>query len=375
MDRRTRVVRDVGGVPGLMLATGVFSEAVERRLWNSRALFRTDPPCLGDPREPAKRLGITTGYGRNDGKNYENRLAEWPDDVFKVINAVRDCGLYEELIDPDMCYCNSYPLGVGFKKHRDSIYRWGETVVGVTLGAPCTMVFSKGEHGAEIDVHLPRRSIYIMSGDSRKWHHGVRRQTANRLHSLGGAAPWSGEMRRSLTLRTTKVLSDLLIERQMEGCKEGSAEREALEKRAEEQAKYTAQEAGPRAEPAGKLAQMRSEAKERAAFIDMLPTHLRFAAGERCYAGCDEEWACKICTLRSPTTVRDCPVCTWSPADSRETPPPQKRARRREQCPFGHGCYRQRNPHHMRELAHPGDADWLDPTVGGSGVIDLSTDD
>jgi len=29
----------------------------------------------------------------------------------------------------------------------------------------------------------------------------------------------------------------------------------------------------------------------------------------------------------------------------------------------------------MREMAHPGDADWLDPTVGGSGVIDLSQDD
>ena len=93
---------------------------------------------------------------------------------------------------------------------------------------------------------------------------------------------------------------------------------------------------------------MRSEAKERAAEFDKLPTHLRFAAGERCYmyAGGDEE-----------------------------TPPPQKRARRREQCRFGHDCYRKRNPQHMRELAHPGDADWLDPTVGGSGVIDLSQDD
>jgi len=35
-------------------------------------------------------------------------------------------------------------LGAGFQHHFDSRYRWGETVVGVSLGQPSTIYFQPG---------------------------------------------------------------------------------------------------------------------------------------------------------------------------------------------------------------------------------------
>ena len=37
-----------------------------------------------------------------------------------------------------------YFIGAGFQHHFDSRYRWGETVVGVSLGQPSTIYFQPG---------------------------------------------------------------------------------------------------------------------------------------------------------------------------------------------------------------------------------------
>ena len=87
-----------------------------------------------------------------------------------------------------------YFIGAGFQHHFDSRYRWGETVVGVSLGQPSTIYFQPGNakqkkkgiptqeqqsilsvrvkeypksESFAIEVTLPRRSIYVMSGASR----------------------------------------------------------------------------------------------------------------------------------------------------------------------------------------------------------------
>lgn len=128
-------------------------------------------------------------------------------------------------------------IGAGFQHHFDSRYRWGETVVGVSLGQPSTIYFVPGnaktkKKGAPpqqqqsdvevrvkhypksdsfaIDITLPRRSIYVMSGASRvDWKHGIRQQPKN----IPQTPSWNPHaIRRSLTLRATKPYSDVCLE-------------------------------------------------------------------------------------------------------------------------------------------------------------------
>ena len=167
---------------GLHLATNAFSEEIESSLQNETVLIA--------PLEK-KRSSKNSGFFsvKTDVKGpvkFVNRLDHWPDIIFKMCNLIRDCGLYPELITPDFCFGNTYPSKTGFNNHADSMYRWGDSVVGISLNAPCTICFApkKGTSAQQnvssscpnvrhlkngtVEVELPQRSIYIMSGDSRK---------------------------------------------------------------------------------------------------------------------------------------------------------------------------------------------------------------
>lgn len=58
--------------------------------------------------------------------------------------------------------------------HVDDVWLWGPRVAGVSLLAGCIMTFVR-EDGAMVDVHLPRRWGFVLSGESRyQWLHGIR---------------------------------------------------------------------------------------------------------------------------------------------------------------------------------------------------------
>ena len=106
---------------------------------------------------------------------------------------------------PTRLACQSYLPGGSFQIHWDSRYHWGEFVAGVTLGASCVIRFVKQPHGPTVNVLLPRRSVYVMTGESRvAWKHGIfytgREDTARPSWNPDGC-------RRSYTLRATKTFS------------------------------------------------------------------------------------------------------------------------------------------------------------------------
>ena len=79
---------------------------------------------------------------------------------------------------PNYCLPLHYSKGTTFSSHFDSRYRWGETVMGINLGAPSVIQFipqfKNGVTGVTQNIYLPRPSIYIMSGPSRVgWKHGI----------------------------------------------------------------------------------------------------------------------------------------------------------------------------------------------------------
>lgn len=73
---------------------------------------------------------------------------------------------------------NFYSAGEGITPHVDLLSRYGDGIVGVSLGGPCAMAFSPTSSTAASstthEVYLPPGSIIVLSGDARyTWTHGI----------------------------------------------------------------------------------------------------------------------------------------------------------------------------------------------------------
>lgn len=182
----------------------------------------------------------------------------------------------------------------------------GETVVGVNLGHGCVMEFQPDNrdrallqqgppplppaHAAaglhveqrtfetdnfKLRVPLPRRSIYVMSGESRwRWKHGIAKLSPKNLCDFPPPPTWNPYgLRRSLTLRATKAFSDVTLERMLQRRPDDAS----LQARIAAQSKFPAQ----RPHVYKKLskeetAALRAEAREMLRLLDHAPSHLRF---------------------------------------------------------------------------------------------------
>ena len=236
-----RILRDVGGVPGAHILLNAFSEEIERLLFTSSRFFKD-----------SKNTEVMAGQQR---ANWHRHARTWgaafPAEVYKLANLIIDSGLYPGLVYPDMLLAMTYrtkdPLsetkgykgqnrGPKFEKHFDSKYVWGETVIGVSLGAASCLRFfpakgqtmngpafaAKGEfgkglgasrvEGKRVEIELPRRSIYIMSGPSRTdWKHAIS-PIIKKEDKSPPSQNWNPGFRRSLTMRTVKWYSDAVLQ-------------------------------------------------------------------------------------------------------------------------------------------------------------------
>ncbi len=212
------ISRNAHGIEGLHLATECFTEEVEKRIFSSGYMGSED---IG------KRTGKASGP------------MKWPCDYNKLANLIRDCGLLPGYVPPDYCFRVVYPIGAGFGHHYDSRHRWGEVIVGVTLGQSGVVYFvpKDGQESLlppgkdSIRVALPRRSIYVMSGASRyDWKHGIVKH-----QPIHPPPPWNTRnLRISLTFRSKKIFSDVYLERQLQNETD-------MKKRAELNARISAQ--------------------------------------------------------------------------------------------------------------------------------------
>ena len=225
------MIRNYGGVQGLVVAPRFLSEAAERRLFESMGT-----------RCPLPDGRVETKYGRCDLSGAPRaRYDRFSPDLWRVINGIRD-HVFPELLLPDFALFWSYALkrnrgggvafnGEAFARHYDSKITYGETVAGLSVGrasllvmerCPCDKVErqckcffrNSGVATERVEVPLPRGSVYVMSGDARDqsdrtnaWKHSIV------WPSRPEAAPaWnaSGE-RRSVTLRATKPWSEYCL--------------------------------------------------------------------------------------------------------------------------------------------------------------------
>jgi hypothetical protein len=256
-----RFLRDVGGVPGLSVLLDALSEAEEQALF-FLALFG---------------CGATWRDRAHASQYADLEKGPLPELLYCVMNRVVDSGLHPQLLPADFVRALQYPC-VDFPSvdawraahalHTESSRRLGETVVGVGLGNGCQMTFQPhkrnlsntlrssqaqdhglkvelfgqdGEHGQHVNVHLPRRCIYLMAGSARiDFKHAI--LNIHRFPAEGCVIPdWNTSgARRSLTLFATKPYADALLMRQRDAAAPGSAKRAELDSRLAASRKFRA---------------------------------------------------------------------------------------------------------------------------------------
>jgi len=65
-------------------------------------------------------------------------MYDMPPFFFQLANVVRDSGLSPGIVQPDYAlHLNYAGARAAFNAHFDSRYRWGESVIGITLGVAC----------------------------------------------------------------------------------------------------------------------------------------------------------------------------------------------------------------------------------------------
>ncbi|KAJ6542643.1 hypothetical protein B0H19DRAFT_957614 [Mycena capillaripes] len=101
---------------------------------------------------------------------------------------------------------NLYNPGEGITPHVDLLRRFGDGIVGISLGSTCAMQFAPVEETAEdvfpFQLFLPERSIIVLSGDARyAWTHGIEKRTADLVDEAGAHIIVQRGVRLSITFR------------------------------------------------------------------------------------------------------------------------------------------------------------------------------
>lgn len=87
------------------------------------------------------------------------------------LKTIADHLSHNNIMTPTQCIVNEYTRNQGISPHIDSP-TFGPVIVGVCLREPCIMKFTRGNE--EYDCWLPRRCIYVMTGESRyNWKHSI----------------------------------------------------------------------------------------------------------------------------------------------------------------------------------------------------------
>lgn len=229
-------------VPGLFVYEDAIDPDLEARLFHDSSLF--DPANLpsGEPGSVRNLLAsrkhqvsgsvdavassihqvvdnerlIDTGRG--------NARQNPPELVERVEWIRRQAGMESVIMFPDDTLAFTYYVnsGKGIPSHVDSYWRWGLTVIGVSLGGPATLVMTHDDDGRVIKVALPRRSMYIFSGEARNfWKHSI--------WNVGWGAGADAQPRRSITMRCSRTWEHTELVRKIAAAPDTST-RKALQK-------------------------------------------------------------------------------------------------------------------------------------------------
>ena len=179
-------------VPGLYLCENIVSEEEETIILEGRAQIKPSPythnQTLDNPH--------TTRTGQsNVSDTTQNWFPDWLQEFWRtsmektnLCEIIKDTGMF------DNCYIHEYASGIVLFPHVDNVGIFGEWICGLSLMSDVTMDFFPPDRKGEVRYYskkffndgqavlLPRRSMYIMTGDARfKWAHGIRKVENKRV--------------------------------------------------------------------------------------------------------------------------------------------------------------------------------------------------
>lgn len=111
---------------------------------------------------------------------------------------------------PDQMTVNRYEPGNGIPSHCDTHSCFEDPIVSLSLGSSIVMEFREPESSKHISVFVPRRSLLIMSGESRLgWTHGITPRMSDIVVKPDGKLSVERrELRTSFTFRRLKIKRD-----------------------------------------------------------------------------------------------------------------------------------------------------------------------
>lgn len=160
--------------PGLMVIEEIISSEDEKILLES-VNWTEDTDNQNFQKSLKHRRVKHFGYEFQYENNNVNKDKPLPGGLPAIYDSILEKWLKEGFISykPDQLTVNQYEPGHGIPAHIDTHSAFEDEIVSLSLGSEIVMDF-KHPDGVTVPVMLPRRSLLVMTGESRYlWTHGI----------------------------------------------------------------------------------------------------------------------------------------------------------------------------------------------------------
>uniref|UniRef100_A0A8C8ZDF4 tRNA (carboxymethyluridine(34)-5-O)-methyltransferase ALKBH8 n=1 Tax=Prolemur simus TaxID=1328070 RepID=A0A8C8ZDF4_PROSS len=160
--------------PGLMVIEEIISSEDEKMLFES-VDWTKDTDNQNFQKSLKHRRVKHFGYEFHYESNNVDKDEPLPGGLPDICNSILEKWVKEGYIKhkPDQLTINQYEPGHGIPAHIDTHSAFEDEIVSLSLGSEIVMDF-KHPDGVTVPVMLPRRSLLVMTGESRYlWTHGI----------------------------------------------------------------------------------------------------------------------------------------------------------------------------------------------------------
>ncbi|XP_036049935.1 alkylated DNA repair protein alkB homolog 8 isoform X2 [Onychomys torridus] len=160
--------------PGLLVVEEIISSEDEKMLLES-VNWTGDTGNQNFQKSLKHRRVKHFGYEFHYENNTVDKDKPLPGGLPDICNSILEKWLKEGYIKhkPDQLTINQYEPGHGIPAHIDTHSAFEDEIISLSLGAEIVMDFKHPE-GVTVQVMLPRRSLLVMTGESRYlWTHGI----------------------------------------------------------------------------------------------------------------------------------------------------------------------------------------------------------
>lgn len=193
--------------PGLLLLEEFVTEAEEQELFNCASdSADNSAECTANTLKHriVKHFGFEFLYGTNNvdaSKPLSLKIPAqcsilWPRLIAQVPQ------LQSSSASPDQLTVNIYQPGQGIPPHVDTHSAFLDPICSLSLNSDVIMEFRQPSTGAHVSVRLPRRSMLVISGESRYgWTHGITPRKFDIVNTPDGLSLAKRNVRMSFTFR------------------------------------------------------------------------------------------------------------------------------------------------------------------------------